>query len=272
MISVFGSTGFVGGTFSKIYSKDVIRICREDRIPQSNTIVYFLSTNSNYNIFDDPHLDVNTNLNILLDVLDNCKGKEIVFNYISTGFVYGNDILNAKETDYCNPGGFYSITKRAAEQLLISYCNTFNLKYRIIRCSSVYGDDKTKSNKKNVLGHMINLLKKDEEIFLYDEGKYYRDYTHVNDVAIAIKKIIDYGELNSIYNLGSGNPRLFCDVIFMAKNIISSKSKITSIDTPDFYKKSQAKNFTLNVDKLKSLGFIPSISLEDGLKELCLYS
>jgi nucleoside-diphosphate-sugar epimerase len=270
MISVFGSTGFVGGTFSKIYYDNVIRIPREDRNPQSNTIVYFLSTNSNYNIFEDSHIDVNTNLNILLDVLDNCKGKEITFNYISTGFVYGNDILNAKETDYCDPGGFYSITKRAAEQLLISYCNTFNIKYRIIRCSSVYGNDKTRSNKKNVLGYMINLLKKDEEIILYDNGKYYRDYTHVNDVAKAIKKIIDCGELNSVYNLGTGDARLYRDIIYMAKDIILSNSKITSVETPDFYKKSQAKNFTLNVDKLKSLGFIPSIQLEDGLRELCL--
>ena len=105
------------------------------------------------------------------------------WNYISTGFVYGNDVVNAKETDHCDPTGFYSITKRTDEQLLISYCNTFGVKYRIIRSSSVYGNDKTNSSKKNVLGFMINLLREGKEITLYDDGKYKRDYTFVEDTA-----------------------------------------------------------------------------------------
>ena len=55
----------------------------------------------------------------------------------------------------------------------------------------------------------------------------------------------------------------------MAKDMLSSESKIVPVDTPDFYKKVQAKNFTLNVDKLCSLGFRHNISVEEGLKCLC---
>ena len=55
----------------------IIRIPRESRNPESNNIVYFLSTNTNYNIFEDVHLDVNTNLNILLDVLSNCNEDSV---------------------------------------------------------------------------------------------------------------------------------------------------------------------------------------------------
>ena len=269
MKSVFGSTGFLGGVYSRMYEDQIIRIPRESRNPESNNIVYFLSTNTNYNIFEDVHLDVNTNLNILLDVLSNCN-EDTVLNYISTGFVYGNDVVNAKETDHCDPTGFYSITKRTAEQLLISYCNTFGVKYRIIRSSSVYGNDKTNSSKKNVLGFMINLLREGKEITLYDDGKYERDYTFVEDTARAIDLIVEKGEVNSIYNVGSGDFRTFKEVIMMAKEYTSSKSNIISVETPEFHKKSQAKNFTLNVDKLNSLGFSPLVSLEDGLKRLCL--
>jgi len=269
MISVFGSTGFVGGAFSEIYSDSIIRIPRESRIPQSKNIVYFLSTNTNYNIFENLHLDVDTNLSVLLDVLDNCREEGTVFNYISTGFVYGNDISNAKETDPCDPRGFYSITKRTAEQLLVSFCDTFNVNYRIIRCSNVYGNDKKSSPKKNVLGYMLGLLKENKEITLYDNGKYERDYTYINDTARAIKLIMEKGEINSIYNVGAGEFRSFHDVIYMAKDILSSDSKIVSVQTPKFHTNSQTKNFTLNVDKLKSLGFSPSISLEDGLRTLC---
>lgn len=271
-ISIYGGTGFVGSAFSKIYEQESVVIPREERKPQSENIVYFLSTTTNYNVFEDLHIDIDTNLNILMDVLEYCKGTNSVFNYVGTGFVYGNDILNSKETDECNPKGFYSITKRTAEQLLISFCETFDVKYRIIRSASIYGHDKTQSSKKNVLGHMVNLLKEDKEICLYDGGEYYRDYMHVNDTSRAIRTIMDIGEINSIYNIGAGSPRLYKDIILMAKNMTNSKSEIKSIPTPDFYRRVQAKNFTLNVDKLKSLGFKPQITLEQGLSYLCFDS
>ena len=82
-ISVYGGTGFVGSVFSRIYADDVIVIPREQRQPQSNNIVYFLSTTSNYNVFEDLHLDINTNLNVLMEVLEYCKNTDTVFNYIS---------------------------------------------------------------------------------------------------------------------------------------------------------------------------------------------
>lgn len=271
-ISVYGGTGFLGSTFVNVYSDDVILIPREERKPQSKNIVYFLSTTSNYNVFDDLHLDINTNLNVLMDVLEYCKNTDTVFNYISTGFVYGNDILNARETDSCDPKGFYSITKRTAEQLLVSFCETFSVKYRIIRSASIYGHDKTQSSKKNVLGHMVNLLKEDADITLYDNGEYYRDYMHVIDVSRAIKTVIDQGEPNSIYNIGAGDPRLYRDVILLAKEMLMSSSRIISVETPDFYRRVQAKNFTLNVNKLHLLGFQVSIPIEIGLEYLCFNS
>jgi len=268
-ISVYGGTGFIGGIFCQTYPEETIVIPREERKPQSNNILYFLSTTSNYNVFQDLHVDIDTNLNILMDVLAYCKDNDVIFNYMSTGFVYGNDIINAKETDHCDPRGFYSITKRCAEQLLVSYCETFGVKYRILRGTNTYGHDKTKSCKKNVLGHMVNLLKNNEEVILYDNGKFYKDYMHVEDVARAIKTVLDKGEVNTIYNIGTGHTRLYREIIYMARDLVSSESKIIPVDTPDFYKKVQAKNFTLNVDKLYSLGFRHKISIEDGLRCLC---
>jgi nucleoside-diphosphate-sugar epimerase len=268
-ISVYGGTGFVGSVFSRLYADDVIVIPREERQPQSNNIVYFLSTTSNYNVFEDLHLDINTNLNVLMEVLEYCKDTDTIFNYISTGFVYGNDILDSKETDPCDPKGFYSITKRAAEQLLVSFCETFNVKYRIIRSASIYGHDKTQSNTKNVLGHMVNLLKEDKPITLYDNGEYYRDYMHVEDVSRAIRTVMDKGEINSIYNIGAGSPELYREIILLAKQMLLSKSEIISVETPEFYRRVQAKNFTLNVNKLRLLGFQVSIPLQDGLDYLC---
>lgn len=268
-ISVYGSTGFIGSAFCNLFSKNVIRIPRNVRIPESKNILYLISTTTNYNVFDDLQLDINTNLNLLMEVLSYCKENNIVFNYVSTGFVYGLDVIDAKEEDPCDPRGFYSITKRTAEHLLISFCETFGCKYRIFRLANVYGTDKTVSSKKNVLGFLINKLKEDEDVHLYDGGKVLRDYMHVDDYCRAMMHLINTSEVNQIYNISSGEAYQFFEIIDTAKEFLNSKSKIIPIDTPEFYNKVQSKNFTLCTNKLNSLGFEKTISLKDGLKIMC---
>jgi nucleoside-diphosphate-sugar epimerase len=269
-ISVYGATGFIGSTFCNMFPESVITVPREKRVPQSRNILYLISTISNYNVFDNIHLDVDTNLTVLLDVLQHCKENNIIFNYVSTGFVYGPDIVYAKEDDPCDPRGFYSITKRTAEQLLISYCKTFDIKYRIMRIANVYGQDKTVSSKKNVLGFLVGLMKENKPITLYNDGQDLRDYMHVSDICRALKLVIDNGEVNEIYNIASGDALPFREIIETVKNILGSQSELLSVETPKFNQIAQAKNFALNADKLKSLGFEQEISLLDGLQSICL--
>lgn len=268
-ISVFGGTGFIGGTFCKLYSEDVVLIPRENKDFLTNEVLYFISTTTNQSVFSNLHIDIDTNLSFFVDVLQNCKDKNLTFNFISSGFVYGNDIINAKETDCCNPSGFYSITKRCAEQLLISFCETFGVKYRILRIGNVYGLDKTISPGKNVLGYMIGLLKENKNIKLYDNGEYLKDYMFVEDVCKAIKVIIERGDINEIYNISSGTSMTFGNILKNAKKIINSKSDIISIPFPKEQQYIQIKNMTLDNKKLKSLGFISSTDFDCGLKKLC---
>jgi nucleoside-diphosphate-sugar epimerase len=268
-ISVYGATGFIGGTFCRMYSDEVIAIEKKDRQPKSKNILYFISTTTNYNFYSDLFVDINTNLKILMEVLQHCKDQDITFNFISSGFVYGPDILDAKETDNCNPRGAYSITKRTAEQLLIEFCEHYDVKYRILRIASVYGTDKTISSKKNVLGYMINLLKENKDITLYDGGEFIKDYMHVDDICRALKIVLDKGENNQIYNIASGSSINFKELIETAKELTKSRSEIISIPGPEKYKSIQGKNFTLNTDKLKSLRFKPEIELHEGLQSLC---
>lgn len=269
MISVFGGSGFIGGTFCNLFSNNIIKIPREERIPLSKNILYFISTTTNYNVFNNLKLDIDTNLNILMEVLDYCKNTDMIFNYVSSGFVYGNDIIDAKETDIPDPKGFYSITKRTAEQLIISFCETFKCKYRIFRLANVYGTDKTISPNKNALGFLIDKLKNNEDIQIYDEGKVLRDYMHVEDYCLAIMHLIKNSKVDEIYNIASGQPRMFCDIMQVAIDFLKSKSSVLSIDPPEFYSKVQAKNFTLSIDKLKDTKFISNKSLVMGIYEMC---
>jgi nucleoside-diphosphate-sugar epimerase len=268
MISVFGGTGFIGNRFIEKYRDECRLIERACLTAQSDNILYFISTTHNYNVFDRPLLDIDTNLTHLIKVLEANKGKIKEFNFISSWFVYGDATLPAKETSFCNPKGFYSITKKCAEDLLTSYCKTFNINYRILRLSNVYGKTDTASHQKNALQFLINKIKINEDIDLYYDGYFLRDYLHVDDVCEAIKLVLDKQELNSIINIGSGVPQLFRRIIEFVLQETQSTSKIRSIDSPEFHKIVQVKDMCLDTSKLKDLGFKPKFDIFSGVKDL----
>ena len=272
-LSIYGSTGFIGKNFLKMYPSN-IQIKRGDLKPETQDILYFISTVHNYNVFEDLTKDVKVNLELLCKVLENCKSNNLTFNFISSWFVYGKIItLPVNETQICNPKGFYSITKKCAEDLLISFCNTFGVNYRIIRLCNVLGKgDKGASSKKNAITWMINRIKENKPIDLYDQGEVYRDFLHVYDVCKAIELICKKGNKNEIFNVSSGKPTKIKYLIELSKKITNSTSKINYIDQPEFHSKVQNKDFWMENNKIKKLGFNQEISLEKIVEELCEYN
>ena len=272
-ISIFGYTGFIGDHF--YYKYGGYPVARHDNAPLRDTdALYLISTNHNYNVFDNPFIDIETNLIKLMKVLQ--RFKELcpnnVFNFISSWFVYGDTDYPAKEDSVCNPKGFYSITKRTAEELITSYCNTFNLKYRILRLCNVYGENATDvSSKRNALQFMIQQIIDNIDIKLYNNGSDIRDFMHVEDVCKAIKLCIDKAEQNTIINIGSGIPQDFKSIMEYTKIKTNSRSNFIDIEPPEFHKIAQVKDMFLDVNKLKNLGFKQQISIHDGIDRICKY-
>lgn len=265
MISVFGSSGFIGSRFVHLFNDKCISIPRECDIPKSNTVLYLISTVDNYNVYTDPYLDINTNLIKLVSVLENCKNfsEPVTFNFISSWFVYGKtNEFPAKETSICNPKGFYSITKYAAERMVESYCETFNINYKIMRLTNVIGPgDKKVSNKKNALQYMVNQLKLNEQVKLYNGGEVIRDYMGVDDCCDAIMTCINNANNRSITNISNSEPTKIKDIINYAKLKLNSKSEIISIDTPHFHKTVQIENMYLDNTLLRMLGYVPKTTV-----------
>jgi nucleoside-diphosphate-sugar epimerase len=267
-ISVFGSTGFIGKKWMSLYEDISIAEPRESINPICKNILYLRSTNSNYNVLKDASIDIRSNLLLLTETLNNLK-KNSNFLLTSSWFVYGkNNIHINNEESPCNPTGFYSITKYTQEQLLKSFCETKDINYKIVRLCNVIGGDNGASAQKNALEFLINKLKNDEDINIYD-GDNYRNYMHVEDVCIAIKLIFEKG-CEHIYNIGNSESVKLMDIVTFCKNLIDSKSKISIIQTPTFHKNVQVKDFHMETTKLASLNFKPKYSLEETLKFLCL--
>lgn len=274
-INIFGGTGFIGSKFCKLYPEEVLINEREDYKPQSEEILYFISTIDNYNIHKDLHVDVDTNLKVLLNVLEHIKNNpNTTFNFVSSWFVYGqNDKTPFKEDDLgCNPTGFYSITKRCAEQLIISFCNTYNVKYRIFRLANVLGEgDQKISKKKNALQFLIKEIVEGKDVELYYGGNVLRDYIYVDDVCQAIHHCIENAPVDQIINIGSGKPYLFLNIIKKAIKKTNSASKIIEIQPTHFHNIVQVKNSYLDTTKLKNFGYECQFDIDDIVQRLVNY-
>ena len=273
-IQVFGGSGFVGSEFTRQNPGCIVN-ARDDYSVKEKNILYMISTVTNYHVKTNPYIDIDTNLTTLMKVLEQIKNNMLqaedgyVLNFISSWFVYGETEMPAHEESNCYPNGFYSITKRCAEQLLISYCETFGIKYRILRLANVAGHgDKKASPQKNALQHMINELKAGRDVNVYDGGNLYRDYIHVSDVARAIKLIMETGEVNTTYNVGNGQPLLFKDMIEYAKELIGGEGKLVPIEIPQFHRTVQVRSMWMLSDKLKSLGYTPNYDMKAIIEDM----
>jgi len=277
-VSVFGGTGFIGSRFVSMFQddNDIYVRPRWSRRPApegpSNTL-WFISTTDNYNVHTDPTLDVNTNLVTLCEALEQHRlnNPAGVFNFVSSWFVYGDHGSNAEVSENlaCDPKGFYSITKRTAELLLQSYCQTHFIPYRILRLCNVVGPGDHYSAKKNALQYLIGKMKNNEDIEVYGNGKFYRNYMHVDDVCRALDLVMDKGQINYIYNISHPDHRYFIDHVKYVSKKINYTGNIKFIEPKQFHQQVQTPSFLMSTFRLKrDTDFRPVLSIEAMLDDL----
>jgi nucleoside-diphosphate-sugar epimerase len=265
-LSLYGSTGIIGSYFRGLFPS--LSVPRDLLTPGSKRVLYLISTTDNATFKEDPLVDVNTNLVELMRRLDACREAGVKeFNFVSSWFVYGPTHRQPHEYVDCKPRGFYSITKYTAEQLVKEYCEEFKIGYRILRLGNVYGGPDPGTPKRNALHFLISRLKKKESIRVMNYVT--RDFIHILDVCRAIALICSLGELNSIYNIGTGKATELFKAVEYANALLGNPADIYRFDPPHVY--NQAIRFSLDCGFLNNLGFEPIFDIYQGLEDLCLH-
>jgi len=264
-LSLYGGTGIIGTYFSGLY--DCNSIPRNQLEPLDDEVLYLISTTDNTTFKEDPFIDVDTNLMQLMHRLEACRHAGVkTFNFVSSWFVYGSSNSCPNEEVICDPRGFYSVTKYAAEKLCREYCNAHGINYRILRLGNVYGSADYGSTKRNALHHLIGRLKSHEDITVYINLS--RDFIHILDACRAIDLVCKQGNINSTYNIGTGITTRLGDCLDQAKELLNSKGYVLRSNVPSDYE--QAVRFSLDCGRLFRLGFEPQIAIKQGITDLCL--
>ncbi|MGO5066473.1 NAD(P)-dependent oxidoreductase [Clostridium sporogenes] len=196
--------------------------------------------------------------------------------YFSTSEVYG-DIFDDKEViekDMLNVSpltlnNVYAISKLFGESLVRHYVKNYGLKAVSIRPFMVYGPGVYSSKYKSALDIFIWNLLNEKEINV--DKNCVRSWCHINDFIEGILLIVrkhdfDRNEYQA-YNIG--NNKEYKTIEESAKFITKElKADPNLIKRQKFNGKFKSQSKYFNTDKLESLGFIPKVSIEEGIKEM----
>ncbi|HEY3196773.1 MAG TPA: NAD-dependent epimerase/dehydratase family protein [Nitrospirales bacterium] len=231
-------------------------------------IFHCASTVDNYNILTDPYLDVRTNCEGTIALLEACKASRPKLVFVSTFFVYGNALsLPVDENSRCEPLGLYPATKLCAEQFCKVYGRLYDIHVNVCRLTNVYGPGEAFDNpKKAALNTLIRKAYNGEPIDLYDGGDFFRDYLYIEDAVEALMTVAARAPAGELYLVGSGTPLLFKEMIDCLHRLTEKRSELRSIPPPRFHEVVGIRNFSANTGKIRSLGWAPKTDIEQGLR------
>lgn len=210
-------------------------------------------------------INLEANLNILETIRKfDLPIKKLLF--ASSAAVYGNNPeLPKKETSPIAPLTPYAIDKFASERYAINYGKLYGIPTVATRFFNVYGPKQNPvSPYSGVLSLIYNSLLNDKEFTIFGDGKQTRDFTYVKDVVKAILLLLsNETALFDVYNVATGARTTLNEDIKAFEKALGKNLKINYAQE----RSGDIKHSYADISKLKSLGFKPTYTIEQGIDE-----
>ncbi len=161
----------------------------------------------------------------------------------------------------------YGFSKLAAEYIAKTYFDEFKVPYVIARPFNAYGPGETPGDYVGYSHIIPDLVKKilsgQYPLEILGDGSQTRSYTYVDDLADAIIFVAEKSE-NDDFNIGTGVETSVKELAEIIWKLVGIKKDIKFRNVPSF--EYDVKKRVPEVKKIKSLGWKPKTSLDEGLK------
>lgn len=199
----------------------------------------------------------------LLEAARKCPPK--LFIQFSTDEVYGSILEGAyKEDAPLNPTNPYSSSKAAGDMLALSYFNTYKLPVIITRTENNYGPFQ---HPQKAMPKFVQYAMAGKKLPVYGDGRHVRQWLYVEDTCTALDALIAKGVAGEIYHI-AGNQELMN--VDLAKKVLAffgkPESQLEFIDDHNV-RPGHDRRYALDCTKLRSLGWTPKYSLNEGLSK-----
>jgi len=163
----------------------------------------------------------------------------------------------------------YAIAKIAGIKMCQAYRKQYGFNAISVMPTNLYGpNDNFDHNSSHVLPALISKfdgsLEKSKHwvVKLWGDGSPKREFLHVDDLAEALVVCMDKYDSDDIINIGTGEDVTIKELAETIVDVVGYKNDYEW----DISKPNGTPRKVLNVDKMKSLGWEPKISLRDGIE------
>ncbi len=299
-IFVCGHNGMVGSAILRqLDKKENIEIFTKTReqlnLEDQNQVKRFFNGNSFDEVYlcaakvggiiannDYPYDFIFKNLEIQNNVINACIFNGITkLLFLGSSCIYPRDCSQPIQEEDLLTGLLektnepYAIAKIAGIKLCESANRQFGLDYRCVMPTNLYGPgDNFNLENSHVIPALLRKfheakIKSQKYVEIWGSGKPFREFLHVEDMANASihvmdldKKEIDEKNYSHI-NIGTGNDISIYDLSNLISKIVGFKGELKF----DSSRPDGTPRKCLNIDKITSLGWIPKIPLESGLRD-----
>jgi UDP-glucose 4-epimerase len=180
--------------------------------------------------------------------------------YLSSAAVYGNpQTLPIDESHSLNPISPYGYHKLICEKLCQEFFLVYGLPTAIVRIFSAYGP----GLRRQVVWDICYKALTNPILKLQGTGSESRDFIHSRDIAKALYLLAEKAPCQAdIYNLASGEETSIKEMV----NLILEHLELNiSVDFDSIIPFGNPLNWKANINCLKQLGFLPSVTLDRGI-------
>lgn len=198
--------------------------------------------------------------------------------YFSSGEVYGQlndgEVINEDKYGYLDPTtvrACYGESKRMGENLCVSYGHQHNIPIKIVRPFHTYGPG-MKLDDGRVFADFVKNIVYNENIEMKSDGSTTRPFCYLADAVTAYFIILLNGENGEAYNVA--NPYQIISMKELASILVNlfseRKLKVIFVNQDKDYLKSPITGQIPDISKVKSLGWHPHTTIEEGFKKTIL--
>lgn len=203
----------------------------------------------------------------------------VLFHHVSTDEVYGAqrstaEAERAREDSALFPTSPYAASKAASDLIALAWNKTYRIPVTLSRCSNNYG---ARQYPEKFLPLMIQHIKEGKRLPVYGTGTARRNWIHVEDHVRAILLIMQCGTpfcACGIYNIAGGSGSTISNIDLLHR-VIGIESSLLCLDKGKVQETighvddrlAHDALYSMNCSKMMSLGWKPSIHLDEGLTD-----
>lgn len=223
-------------------------------------VIYHLACRKMIYSIKRPTLDLSTNTQGTLNVLENARRTDASVVFTSTGSIYGNpNYFPTPEDHPPDPESPYGVSKWAAEEYCKLYHKMYGLNVVIARIFSVYGP---RQSFIGVIPKFILQTNNSKPMTVEGNGMQSRTFTYVDDCVEALILLSEKGVPGEAYNIAGEKTYTIAEV---SKTIADLFGDYEIKFVPR--KKGDLDLIEPSTEKIRALGWEPKIPLSIGIKK-----